>query len=61
MYLTVIATRYFLVNGAGEVLRLFILVAMGAAAYCAASFVLNRNGTLEMLEMARSIAVPKRT
>ena len=42
MYLTVIATRYFLVNGAGEVLRLFILVAMGAAAYCAASFVLNR-------------------
>ncbi|MBA4141431.1 MAG: lipopolysaccharide biosynthesis protein [Nitrosospira sp.] len=60
MYIAVTATRYFFMEGQGGVLRLCVLIAVGALAYCGTSFGLNRKGTNEVLEMLRSILVLKR-
>jgi O-antigen/teichoic acid export membrane protein len=60
MYGAVIAARYILTDGQGGALRMCVLIAVGALAYCAVSFGLNRKGTLVVLEMVRSIAMPKR-
>ncbi|SCY15913.1 Membrane protein involved in the export of O-antigen and teichoic acid [Nitrosospira sp. Nl5] len=61
MYAAVTATRYIFADGQGGALRLCVLVAVGALAYCAISFGLNRKGTHEVLEMLRSIATLKPT
>ena len=61
MYCVVIAARQLMADGPAPVLRLVALVAAGAIAYCAASFVLNRNGTLEFVGMMRSVVKPTRT
>ena len=61
MYGAVTATRHVLEAGLGGVLRLGVLIAVGAIAYCAVSIGTNRNGTREVLEMIRSIAMTKRT
>jgi O-antigen/teichoic acid export membrane protein len=61
MYTAVTATRYIFADGQGGALRLCVLVAVGALAYCAISFGLNRKGTHEVLEMLRSIATLKPT
>jgi teichuronic acid exporter len=60
MYIAVTATRYFLTDGQGLVLRLCVLIMVGALTYCAVSFGLNRKGTSEVLEILRSILIPKR-
>jgi teichuronic acid exporter len=60
MYIAVIATRYFLEDGQGLVLRLCVLIMVGALAYCGVSFGLNRKGTNEVVEILRSILIPKR-
>jgi teichuronic acid exporter len=60
MYGVVIAARYMLADWQPEVLRMCILIAAGALAYCAVSFGLNRAGSREVLEMLRSIATTKR-
>lgn len=61
MYGAVTSMRYLLADGQGGVLRLGVLIAVGALVYCAASFGINRKGTYEVLEMLRSIAMLKRT
>jgi len=61
MYAAVTATRYIFTEGQGGMLRLCILVAVGAVAYCVVSFGLNRKGTHEVVEMLRSVAMFKRT
>ncbi|MFZ3081483.1 lipopolysaccharide biosynthesis protein [Rhodoferax ferrireducens] len=61
MYGAVIAVRFIIAGyGLGGVLRMGVLIAVGAIAYCAVSFVLNRKGALEVIEMVRSIATSKR-
>src|SRR5665647_1335680 len=61
MYCAVIAARYILAGyGHGGVLRMGVLIAAGALAYCIMSLVLNRKGALEVVEMVRSIAASKR-
>ena len=60
MYGAVTATRHTLEAGLGGVLRLGVLIAVGAIAYFAMSIGTNRNGTREVLEMIRSIATTKR-
>jgi len=60
MYFSVAATRHFLLAGQGGVMRLCVLIAVGAVAYCAASLVLNRRGSQEVIEMLRSIATTRR-
>ena len=59
MYCAVIAARHVLGEGQA-VLRMCILVAVGALTYCGASFGVNRKGTLEALGMIRSVAAPGR-
>lgn len=60
MYIAVAATRYFLLDGQGVVLRLWVLIMVGALTYCVVSFGLNRKGTNEVLEILRSILILKR-
>ncbi|MDQ3185264.1 MAG: lipopolysaccharide biosynthesis protein, partial [Pseudomonadota bacterium] len=60
MYIAVTAMRYTFMDGQGGVLRLCVMVAVGALAYCVVSFGLNRKGTHEVLDMLRSIAMLKR-
>lgn len=60
MYAAVATTRQFLGNGHPEVLRLSVLIGVGALVYCAVSFGLNRKGTREVLDLLRSIATAKR-
>lgn len=56
MYGVVYATRHYLsLVEQGGVLRLCILVGVGALAYCTASFGLNRKGMQEVREMMRDI------
>jgi len=59
MYVAVAATRHFLWAGQGGVMRLCVLIAVGAVAYCAASLGVNRKGSQEVIEMLRSIASVK--
>jgi O-antigen/teichoic acid export membrane protein len=60
MYGVVIAARYMLADWQTELLRMCVLIAAGALAYCAVSIGLNRTGSREVLEMLRSIATTKR-
>lgn len=60
MYGAVTATRHMFAVGQGGPLRLCVLVGVGALAYCAVSFGLNRKGTREVLDMMQSIATAKR-
>lgn len=59
MYGAVTATRYFLLAGQEGVMRLCVLIATGAVAYCVVSLGLNRKGAQEVIEMLRSIATAK--
>ena len=61
MYGAVVAVRYVLFDsGYGGATRMGVLIASGAMVYCAASFIFNRKGVLEVLGMIRSIALSKR-
>ncbi len=60
MYGVVIAARYLLADWQTGALRMCVLIAMGALAYCTVSFGLNRKGSREVLEMLRSIATTNR-
>lgn len=60
MYGAVTVTRHMVTAGHGGALRLCVLIAVGALAYGAVSFGLNRKGTYEVVEMLRSIATAKR-
>jgi len=60
MYGAVAATRYFWLAEQGGVLRLCVLIAVGALAYSAVSLGLNRKNAQEMLEMLRSITTTTR-
>lgn len=60
MYGAVTATRHLLLVEQGGVLRLCVLIAVGALAYCAVSLGLNRKGAKEVIEMLRSIVTTKR-
>ena len=59
MYGAVTITRHMFAVGQGGAQRLCVLIAVGALAYCAVSFGLNRKGTHEVLEMMRSIATAR--
>lgn len=60
MYGTVAAARHVFVSGQGGVIRLTVLVGVGALAYGAASLGLNRKGMLEVLDLSRSIVTTRR-
>ena len=59
MYGAVTATRHLLLTDQGSVMRLGVLIAVGAVAYCAVSLAFNRKGAYEVIEMLRSIATAK--
>ena len=59
MYGVVTATRHFLLADQGSLMRLVVLIAAGAVAYCAVSLAFNRKGAYEVIEMLRSIATAK--
>lgn len=60
MYCAVALVReIFLVEQSGA-LRLCVLIAVGALAYCVVSFGVNRKGTLEVLNLIRSIVKSKK-
>ena len=60
MYGAVAAARYFWLAEQGGVLRLCVLIAVGALAYSAVSLGLNRKNAQEVLEMLRSITTTTR-
>lgn len=60
MYGAIAATRQVLLAGQGGVIRLVVLVGVGAIVYCAASVAINRRGSQELIEMLRSIVSAKR-
>jgi teichuronic acid exporter len=60
MYGAVTVARQMLSAGQGGGLRLGVLVGVGALAYCAVSFGVNRNGTREVFDLMRSIATARR-
>lgn len=55
MYLIVTGVRHGLLFDMTEVVRLFILVIIGAASYMSATLLLNRKGAGEAFEMVRSM------
>ena len=61
MYCAVVGVRFVLADGVGAAMRLCILVTVGALVYCGVSFVLNRRGMSEALQMMRSLATPRGT
>lgn len=60
MYGAVTAAQYMFGAGQGGVMRLSVLVGVGALAYGAASFGLNRKGMLEVRNLSRSIVTTRR-
>jgi O-antigen/teichoic acid export membrane protein len=60
MYLAVTVTRYFLLDGQNGVLRLCVLIIVGALTYCAVSFGFNRKATNEVVEILKGILILKR-
>jgi O-antigen/teichoic acid export membrane protein len=60
MYVAVIGVRHLAVNVEPQTLRVAILIAAGAVAYCAASLALSRKPTFEVLGFVHSIAVSRR-
>lgn len=56
MYCAVALVREIFLFEQSGVLRLCILIAVGVLAYCVVSFGVNRKGTLEVLNLMRSIA-----
>jgi teichuronic acid exporter len=60
MYCSVATTRHFLLAGQGGVMRLCVLISVGAVVYCAASLGVNRKGSQEVTEMLRSVATTRR-
>lgn len=60
MYVAVVAARHMLGGAHGTALSMYVLIAVGALAYCTASFGLSRKGTFEVLDVVRSIATSKR-
>ena len=60
MYGAVVSARHLLLTGQGGVVRLCVLVCVGALAYCAVALVVNRKGVQEVFETVRSIAMVKR-
>lgn len=61
MYAAVTVSRYIFTDGQEGVLRLCVLVAVGALTYCIVSFWFNRKGMYEVLEILRSILILKRS
>jgi len=61
MYGAVALARYFLSEWHGGVLRMALLILVGAMAYCAVSFAFNRKGVIEVVNMMQSIALSKRS
>lgn len=59
MYGAVTLTRHLWLEGQGGLLRLCVLVVVGALAYGAVSLVANRKGVQEVLETVRSMAMVK--
>ena len=59
MYGAVALARHFLLTGQGDVVRLGVLIGVGALAYGVVSLAINRKGVLEVLATVRSIAVVK--
>lgn len=55
MYGVFATMRYFWLIEQCAVVRLSVLIAVGALAYCAVSFGLNRKNTQEVLETLRNI------
>jgi O-antigen/teichoic acid export membrane protein len=60
MYGAVTATRYMGEMQEENMLRLFLLFAVGVLAYCVVSFSINRKATLEVIGIARTIATRNR-
>jgi len=60
MYGAVALAREVLLTGQGGLLRLCALIAVGAVTYAVVSFGLNRKGSLELLDLIRSIVKPVR-
>ena len=59
MYGAVALARHFLLTGQGDMVRLGMLVGVGALAYGVVSLAINRKGVLEVLETVHSIAMVK--
>lgn len=59
MYGAVDGTRHFLLVDQKDMVRLYVLIVVGAVAYCAVSLWLNRKGSYEVLELLRTIASVK--
>ena len=60
MYGAVVSARYILADWQGGILHMGVLIAVGALTYCAVSFALNCKGTVEVIDMVRSIFMSKR-
>ncbi len=60
MYGAVVFARHLFLSGQGGVVRLGVLVAVGALAYGLVALVVNRKGVQEVFETVRSIAMVKR-
>lgn len=60
MYGAVFAARHMIGDGIPGAVRMCILIAVGALTYCASSFVIDRKGALQVLDVLRSIVVTKR-
>ena len=59
MYGAVALARHFLLTGQGDMVRLGVLIGIGALAYGVVSLAINRKGVLEVLATVRSIVVVK--
>jgi teichuronic acid exporter len=59
MYAVVVGVRYLLPAEHAALLRMCVLIAAGALAYCAVALTLARGRTLEVLGIVRSIAMSK--
>jgi hypothetical protein len=57
MYGAVVFARHVLLTGQGGVVRLCVLVGVGALAYGAVALVVNRKGVQEVFETVRSIVM----
>lgn len=56
MYIGVLLVRQIIPHEQIGMLRLFLMVITGAITYCGAAFILNKNGTNEVLELIKSLA-----
>lgn len=60
MYVAVFAARHMIGDGLHGVVRMCILIAVGALTYVVSSYAIDRKGALQVLDVVRSIVLTKR-